>query len=51
MDKYEYMKTLLEIIPDEMTQKYKLQDLAQKGFVNTEIKRRVCTAPRSQDCK
>ena len=32
IDRYEYMKIPLEIIPDEIIQQYKLQDLSHKGF-------------------
>ena len=33
----EHMKLPLEIIPDEIIQQYKLQDLSRKGFLNMEI--------------
>ena len=36
MDRYEYMKLSLEIILYEFIQQYKLQDLANKGFVYME---------------
>ena len=32
MNKYEYMKLPLDIIPEEMIQKYNLINLAHKGF-------------------
>ena len=33
MDRYEYMKLPLEIIPEEIIQQYNLINLAHKGFV------------------
>ena len=33
MERYEYIKLPLEIIPDGIIQQYKLKDLAHKGFV------------------
>ena len=37
MDRYEYMKLPLEIIPEEIIQQYKLRNLSHKGFLYTEI--------------
>ena len=39
MGGYEYMKLPLEIIPDEMIQKYKLQYLAHKGVLYMETQK------------
>ena len=33
MDRYEYMKLPLDIIPEEIIQQYNLRKLARKGFV------------------
>ena len=37
MDIYEYMKLPLDIIPEEIIQKYNLRNLAHIGFVYMEI--------------
>ena len=39
MDRYEYMKLPLGIIPDEIVQQYKQQNLAHKGILYMEIKK------------
>ena len=39
MNRYEYMKLPLEIIPEEIIQQYNLRNLAHKGFVYTEIQK------------
>ena len=39
MNRYEYMKLPLDIIPEELIQQYKLRKLAHKGFVYMEIQK------------
>ena len=39
MNRYEYIKLPLEIIPEEIIQQYKHRNLAHKGFVYTEIQK------------
>ena len=39
MDRYEYMKLPLNMIPDEIIQQWKLQDLAHKLFLHMEIQK------------
>ena len=39
MDRYEYMKLPLDIIPEEIIQQYNLRNLEQKGFVYMEIQK------------
>ena len=52
MNRYEYMKLPLDIIPEEIIQQYNLRNLAHKGFVYTEIKkRRVWASPGRQNYK
>ena len=46
MDRYEYMKLPLEIIPDKIIQQYKLQYLAHKGFVYMEIQKGMYALPQ-----
>ena len=44
---YEYMKLPLEIIPSEIIQQHKLQNLAHKGFLYTEIQKGIYGLPQS----
>ena len=46
MDRYEYMKLPLEIIPDKIIQQYKLQYLAHKVFVYMEIQKGMYALPQ-----
>ena len=41
------MKLPMEIIPDEIIQQYKLQDLAHKGFVYMEIQKVMYGLPQA----
>ena len=47
MDRYEYMKLPLDIIPEEIIQQYNIRNLAHKGFVYTEIQKGMYGLPRS----
>ena len=47
MDIYEYMKLPLKIIPDEIIQKYKIQDWANKVFVFMEIQKFMYGMPQN----
>ena len=47
MDRYEYMKLLLENIPSEIIQQYKLQELSNKCFLRMEIQKYMYGLPQS----
>ena len=47
MNRYEYMKLPLDIIPEEITQQYKLINLAHKGFVYMEIQKGMYGLPQA----
>ena len=47
MDRYEYMKLPLEIIPEEIIQQYNLKTLAHKGFLYMEIQKGVYGLPQA----
>ena len=52
MNRYEYMKLPLDIIPEEIIQQYNLRNLAHTGFVYREIqKRHVRATPDRKNCK
>ena len=46
MDRYEYMKLPMEIIPEEIIQQYKLRNLEYKGFVYMEIQKGMYGLPQ-----
>ena len=46
MNRYEYMKLPLEIIPEEIIQQYNLRNLAHKGFVYMEIPKGMYGLPQ-----
>ena len=47
MDRYEYMKLPLYIIPEEIIQQYNLRNLEHKGFVYMEIQKGVYGIPQT----
>ena len=47
MNRYEYMKVPLEIIPEEIIQQYKLKRLAHKGLVYMEIQKGMYGLPQA----
>ena len=47
MNRYEYMKLPLDIIPEEIIQKYNLRNLAHKGFVHMEIQKGMYGLPQA----
>ena len=47
MNRYEYMKLRLEIIPEGIIQQYNLRNLAHKGFVYIEIQKGVYGLPQA----
>ena len=47
MDRYEYMKLPLDIIPEEIIQQYNLRKLSYKGFVYMEIKKGMYGLPQA----
>ena len=47
LDKYEYMKLPLEIIPEEITQQYNLRNLVHNGFVYMEIQKSIYGIPQA----
>ena len=47
MNRYEYMKTPLYIIPEEIIQQYNLRNLAHKGFVYMVIQKGVYGLPQA----
>ena len=51
MDRYEYMKLPLKIIPEDIIQKYRFRNLAQKGIVYTEVQKRMCGIPQAGKMK
>ena len=52
VNRYDYMKLPLDIIPEEIIQQYNLINLAHKGLVYMEIqKRHVWATPGRQNCK
>ena len=48
MDRYEYMKLTLDIIPEEIIQQYNLRNLANKGFVYMKIQKGIYGIPQSR---
>ena len=52
MNRYEYMKPPMFIIPEEIIQQYKLVNLAHKGFcIYGNPKRHVWATPGREHCK
>ena len=47
MDRYEYMKLPLDIIPEEIIQQYNLRNLEHKGFVYMEIQKGMYGLPQA----
>ena len=47
MNRYEYIKLLLSIIPEEIIQQYNLRKLVQKGFVYMEIHKGMYGIPQA----
>ena len=47
MDRYEYMKLPLVIIPEEIIQQYNLRNLEHKGFVYMEIQKGIYGLPQA----
>ena len=47
MNRYEYMKIPLDIIPEEIIQQHNLRNLAHKGFVYMEIQKGMYGLPQS----
>ena len=47
MDRYEYMKLPLEIIPEEIIQQNNLRNLAHKGFVYNKIPKGMYGIPQA----
>ena len=48
MDRYEYMKLPVDIIPEEIIQQYNLRNLAHKGFVYMEIQKGMYGLPQAR---
>ena len=46
MNRYEYMKLPMDIIPEEIIQQHKLRNLAHKRFVYMEIQKGVYGLPQ-----
>ena len=46
MNRYEYMKLPLDIIPEEFIQQYSLRNLAHKGFVYMETQKLIYGLPQ-----
>ena len=49
MDRYEYMKLPLDIIPEEIIQQYNLRNLAHKGFYIYKSKRGCMGYPNKKN--
>ena len=47
MNRYEYMKPPLDIIPKEIIEQYNLRNLPQKGFVYIEIQKGMYGLPKA----
>ena len=47
MDRYEYTKLTLDIIPEEIIQQYNFRNLEHKGFVYTEIQKGMYGLPQA----
>ena len=47
MNRYEYIKLPLDIIPEEIIQQYNLRNLAHKGFVYMEIQKFMYGLPQA----
>ena len=47
MDRYEYMKLPLDIIPEEIIQQYNLRNLSQKGYIYMEIQKDMYGLPQA----
>ena len=47
MNRYEYMKLPLDIIPEEIIQQYNLRKLAHKGLVYMEIQKGMYELPQA----
>ena len=47
IDRYEYMKLPLDIIPEEIIQQYNLRNLEHKGFVYMEIQKGMYGLPQA----
>ena len=47
MDRYEYMKLPMEIIPKEIIQQYNLRKLSHNSFVYIEIQKKMYELPQS----
>ena len=47
MNRYEYMKLPLDIIPEEIIQQYNLKNLAHKGFVYMETQKVMYGIPQA----
>ena len=47
MNRYDYMKLPLDIIPEEIIQQYNLKNLAHKGFVYMEIQKGMYGIPQA----
>ena len=47
INRYEYMKITLDIIPEEIIQQYNLRNLAHKGFVYMEIQKGMYGLPQA----
>lgn len=47
MDRYEYMRLAIDLLPDEIVQQYHLHDLVHNGFVYVEIRRGMYGLPQA----
>ena len=47
MNRYEYMKLPLDIIPEEVIQQYNIRNLSHKGFVYMEIQKVMYGLPQA----